>query len=134
MLCLVLVVLLTATMAVPAMASSGTYSDGQYDCEWNVTRAQSYGTAIITNPNAPATLGAAVCNYVYCTTHKTVELVWSSGSSSQNISPSYSGYGYASATAYNKCIKSSTAIAGTVSRTDAYFWLNGEMILSGVMA
>lgn len=67
LICLVLVVLLVTSMAVPAMAdnASGQGTVGSFDYEWELSYATESANASIETPNIATTVTAAVKSYVY---------------------------------------------------------------------
>ena len=67
LICLVLVVLLTASMAVPAMAdnASGQGTAVSIDYKWELSYTTAAANASITTPNVPSPVTATVEGYVY---------------------------------------------------------------------
>lgn len=128
MMCLALVVLLVACMAVPAMAASGTGTHGQYYYTWTLTRTDTSGRAAITTPYAPTTVGAAVQNDVHGDNGE-VGFAYSQGSLNADgqMAP-ITGYASSSATASNVFIFASRQCTGTVVETHGYFWVNGTRL------
>lgn len=129
---LVLVVMLMAILAVPAMAASGTGDEGQYHYTWSVTKTSSSGKASITTPYVPTTVGAAVRNKVRSSSG--VEgWAYSNGSSSNNP-VAITGYASANATASNLFTKNSVVYNGTVTETHGTFWVNNTKVIPDALA
>lgn len=126
---LALVCLLTACMAVPAMAAyrdgSGVY--GQYTYNWSLTRASTSGTATMVASTTPVTVGVAVQNYVMDESGQ-VGYAFSTGSSDDGMVPVY-GYVTVNTTAGNRFRTQSGAYStGTVQTTHGYYYINSTRI------
>ena len=132
-LCLVLAVLLLSSMAVPAVASSGTYEYKDYLLNFTVTRTETYGMATISTPAKPTTVGAYVKNYVYCEECGSVSIVDSGHIDPYTMVPNM---GYASVTvfAYNEFTDNKGTHEGVIQQTQGYFWVGDVMVLGQVLA
>lgn len=130
--CLVLVTLLVACMAVPALAKSGTGEYDGYNYSWSITRTSTSGRASITATVVPVTVGTAVQNQVYDDDGR-VGYAFSSGSSSSGMIP-VTGYVNAIATASNVFTYNGRQYTGTVTNSYGSYWINGTRVLSGIAA
>lgn len=126
MICLLLVALLTATMAIPAMAGSangnGNYSS--YSYSWAVTNSTSYGLANIQATAAPVSVGA----YVYNEVINPITGVFDYVGSDPEGDPSYN-YIAVTVSAGNTL---DNGTKGVVRKTWATFYVAGAVVVSNV--
>lgn len=129
LMCLALVVLLVAGMAVPAMAASTT-GTGIYQTisfKWSVTCGETTGTATISLTTGSATVEAVATNYLVN------ELNNITGTSEARKS----GYSSATATADNIIVKilegEKYQFPSEIEKTEGSFYVSSENVVPGVM-
>lgn len=126
--CLALVVLLVAGMAVPAMAKTegtGTWSGYSYD--WYVECGNSYGIAQISSSGKPTYVKAYAENTLYYED----EDVYGMSYSPQNP---VSYYVTASVVADTTFIYQGEEVTGTITKTFGKFWVESENVVLGANA
>lgn len=124
--------LMAMTLIIPAMASSGSGTEGQYDYSWWLTKASTSGTAHIRTPHVPTTVGAAVANKVRSSSGKEG---WAySDGSTENNRVAITGYATANASASNVFTLNSVVYSGTVMETHGTFWVNSIKVEDDVLA
>lgn len=128
LLCLMLVIIMITTVAVPAMAVSGGNNkwrddDGtMYAYTYSVTRKTASGVAYIYS--TPATTVKAKAENTLC-----YELMGRIGTSSETLS----GYSSVTATAGNIFIINGVSVEGTVTNTEGTFWINGTKVMENIV-
>lgn len=123
LMCLALVVLLVAIMAVPAMAASGTGNVGGYNYTYTITRGDTEGVAQINTSSAPAEVTASVYNQFFYDLMN--ERVQSAGSTS-------TGYVTATATDDNIVYVNSVPVRAQITCTCASFKVSGWWVAKNI--
>ena len=116
--------LLTASMAVPALASSQSGRVNGYAYTWTVTRNETYSMANITCTESPTTVYAYVENTVYN------ELNEMHGVAKSGETPS-SGYSSATAIARNVFEYRGVLLDGPITETRGSLWVGSELVANG---
>lgn len=127
LMCLALVMLLVATMAVPAMAKSeGTGKWNGYTYDWYVECGNTHGIAQISSSGKPTYVKA----YAECTLYYEEEKAYGISYSGDPVSC----YVTASVTAKNTFTYEGREVTGTIKKTFGKFWVESENVVPGVYA
>ena len=127
---LVLVILLVASIALPAMAvAEGTGTHGMYSYTYRVVCEETYGTAGITANKVPTYVSVYAYNQVYSEEYDT----WGYAGSSED-GTEYTGYVSASVTVGNTFEIGTQTVTGIVQKTCGTFYVNGNLVLGSVIA